>query len=224
MTVSPAHPHQAERHSVGYTMGVIALIISMVGLSAAYGLGLLLQQKRVPTLPSDEGPRIVRTLVGKELDIPASWFRNGTPQEQGFASQIELRLMLPIGKGGALTPVDVTLLPLSRVKPSANLLDGVYLHAFTADQFTGPAGLIGKPLDGTDGFEDETVWYDALSSTPFVAKCAPLPAGHGAQQCLRTVALQGGIGAVYSFSADVLDNWRAFDPQMKSWLSRIGAM
>ncbi|HTJ58869.1 MAG TPA: hypothetical protein VL418_15090 [Devosiaceae bacterium] len=224
MPNSSAHSRPAEPHSVPFTMGAIVLIVSMVGLSATYVLTSLLPRPQWPELPRMDGPRIERTLVGKKLSIPASWLRDNAPADEGFASSVDLELTLPLGKAAALSPIEVTLLPLSQVRPSANLLDGVYLHAFMPDQLSGPSGLIGKPLDGTDGFQDETVWYDPLSPNPFVAKCSSPPAGQtGPARCLRTVGLTGGIAAVYGFSADVLDNWRQFDPELKSWLGRIGA-
>ena len=91
------------------------------------------------------------------------------------------------------------------------------------EELSGPPGLVGKPLTATEGFENETVWYDALSATPFVAKCIAAPDGQGPAQCLRTVALSGGIAAVYSFSADVLDGWKDFDSQLRARLDVIGA-
>src|SRR6202012_3782249 len=98
MPPSPVQSRRAEPHSVGYTMGAIVLIVSMVGLSAAYGLGMLLPQRQSLAPPSDDGSRVEQTLVGKELDIPASWFPNGTPKNQGFATRIDFELILPLGK------------------------------------------------------------------------------------------------------------------------------
>jgi len=199
------------------------LAIAMVGLAAAWGVGSLLQRQQIAAPSSDGGPRAAQTLLGKQLNIPVSWFRNGPPKAGGFASSIELQLTLPLGKNSALTAIGVTLLPLSKVRPSASLLDGVYLHEFMPQELSGPQGLVGKPLNGTEGFENETVWYDALSPAPFVAKCIAAPDGQGPAQCLRTVALSGGIAAVYSFGADVLDNWKNFDAQLKVRLDLIGA-
>jgi hypothetical protein len=100
----------------------------------------------------------------------------------------------------------------------------VYLHQFLPDQLKGPPGLIGKPLVPAEGYANETVWYDAISAAPFVAKCiAPvLEAQPG--RCIRTVYLGPGIAAVYSFDADVLENWRAFDAQLHPLLKQIGAL
>lgn len=208
---------------MGFTLAGIMLAIAMVGLSAAWGLGSLLQRQQTVVASDDGGPRISQTLLGKQLSIPVSWFRDGPPRAEGFASGIDLKLTLPLGKKGALTAIGVTLLPLSKVRPSISLLDGVYLHEFMQEELSGPPGLVGKPLTATEGFENETVWYDALSATPFVAKCIAAPDGQGPAQCLRTVALSGGIAAVYSFSADVLDGWKDFDSQLSARLDVIGA-
>ncbi len=108
-------------------------------------------------------------------------------------------------------PIEMTLLPLSQVRSSASLLDGVYLHQFMPNEVAGPPGLVGKPLYSSEGYEDETVWYDALSQNPFVAnKLQRLADEQGPAMCLRTVALAGGIAAVYAFGADLLPHsWKA---------------
>ena len=68
----------------------------------------------------------------------------------------------------------------------------------------------------------ETIWYDALSADPFVAKCAAPVAEGTAARCLRTVYLGPGLAAVYAFSADVLENWKRFDPEIRALLTKIG--
>ena len=100
----------------------------------------------------------------------------------------------------------------------------MYLHQFQPVELSGPPGLIVKPLFGTEGYADETVWYDALSANPFVAKCM-LPAdGRGPPRCLRTVVLSNAVAAIYQFDADILPAWKQFDPEMKKWLDQIGAL
>jgi hypothetical protein len=224
----PTHattPLREDRpHSVGYTLGALMLGILMIGLALAYGLGAILHPRPAAGGAQAAEPVLKRTLVGKDLAIPASWFRTAQLPEGGFASQVELELLLPLGRNGALRAVDVMLLPLSQVRPSASLLDGVYLHQFMPNELTGPPGLVGKPLYGTEGYQGETVWYDALSPEPFVAKCMAPAGPDSASRCLRTVALPGGIAAVYDFDAELLSSWRDFDPQMKTWLGRIGAL
>lgn len=219
MPATAAAAPKPEAHPLGFNLGLIALAIGMAGLGVAYGIDAAGRSERVALSGTLE-----RTLGGTRLDIPALWFREDADRSEGFAKQVELTLSLPLGDKAAPRDVHVTLLPRSRARPSASLLDGVYLHQFLPDQLSGPPGLIGKPLEPREGFENETVWYDALSAAPFVAKCIA-PIAEGTQgQCLRTVYLGPGIAAVYSFDEDVLQNWRSFDPQIEPLLKQIGAL
>jgi hypothetical protein len=164
---------------------------------------------------------VTRTVAGKEMKIPRALLRYDEQATTGFSEQLDLRLRLPLGPEGVSKVIDVTLVPRSRARPSSILLDGVYLHQFMLTELSGPPGLIGKPLQGTDGFEGETVWYDALSPNPFVAKCeAPVP-GSTTGRCLRTVFFDA-VAAVYAFDADVLANWRLFDRSAEAALAKIG--
>ncbi len=108
----------AEPHSIGFTLAGIMLAIAMVGLSAAWGISSLIQRQQTIVRSDDGGPRTTQTLLGRQFSIPVSWFRDGPPKDEGFASSIELRLTLPLGKNKSLTAIGVTLLPLSKVRPS----------------------------------------------------------------------------------------------------------
>jgi hypothetical protein len=215
---------QSEPHSVGYTLAAIALGIAMTGLALAYGFTTIRSAWLAHVASEADATTVSRTLVGRRLIIPSGWLREATLGNGAFASRIELSVGVPLGGGGAITPIALTLLPLSQARPSASLLDGVYLHQFMPNELSGPPGLVGKPLYGSDGYENETVWYDALSPNPFVAKCAPAPIAGLPAQCLRTVALPGGIAAVYGFDSAVLYSWRKFDTVMGNVLARIGAV
>lgn len=207
---------------MGFNLGALALAVFAVALGAAYLLDLAKRQANPPV--SQGGATLVRTLGGHDLQIPRSWFRYDAQQVDGFVKEIDLRLEVPLGAGGHMTTIDVTLTQRSRVRPSATLLDGVYLHEFLPDQLSGPPGLVGKPLRPEDGFQGETVWYDALSPNPFVAKCSkPVDTSQPAQ-CLRTAYLAPGIAAIYAFGEDVLANWRQFDALVAPPLRQIGAL
>lgn len=218
--VSPSTDIGPTPAAIGYNLAAIALAITLGGLGLAYAINAARQDAAAPAV-ADE-PAETLSIGGRDLAIPASWFRYGAQPEAGFVSQVELQLPLPLGAGGLLLPVDVTLLPPSRVRPSARLLDGVYLHRFAADQVDGPAGLVGKPLDGADGFAGETVWYDPLTADPFVAKCSEPVAPGAAARCLRAVTLGRGLAAIYAFDAEVLVNWKLFDAEMRQRLETIG--
>lgn len=209
---------------IGMNLALIGVVVAGLGIALAYGLDAFARRAPDAARLDDAGETFTRSLGGHDLTIPKSWFRFAEQPVDGFVERIELALPLPIGPGGAPRVVDVTLTPPSKARPSARLLDGVYVHRFLPGELNGPPGLIGKPLAPEDGFTGETVWYDALSADPFVAKCAPAVGGEGPDQCLRTVTLAPGIGAIYAFPADALPAWRQFDAAIRPWLVRIGAV
>lgn len=214
---APQTPH----HSLGFNLALVAIVVAALGLGLAYGIDALSRQQ---SAKRPEGPDLVRNMGGLELRIPTGWFRYQEAQVSGFVSKVELILPAALGENGANVPIDVTLVPPSKARPSAGLLDGVYLHQFLPDELSGPRGLIGKPLKGTDGFAGETVWYDALSPDPFVAKCSEPISGSAASRCLRTVILAPGLAAIYTFDSSLLMHWQDFDAAVKPGLVRIGAI
>jgi hypothetical protein len=208
--------------SIWYNLATILLILLLAGTGAAYIIDGLGRHAREPAV--DSGETLSRAIGGRTLTIPREWFRYDEQPAEGFAKQIELRLNLPLGKDGVPATVDVTLVPRSRVRPSASLLDGVYLHKFASEQLAAIPGLVGKPLKPEDGYAGEIVWYDPVSPAPFVAKCsAPVDAG-APQTCLRMVYLGPGMAAIFGFSASVLPQWRQFDPLVDQRLKQIGAL
>lgn len=207
--------------AIGFNLAAIALMIAIGGLGVAYGIEAI-EKGNTPSFAPDA--TVSSNLGGRPLTIPAAWLPDGTTDSDDFASRIDMRVSLPLGRDGSDTPIDVTLLPRSQARPSSALLDGVYLHMFEAEQLTGPPGLIGKPLKSSEGYGGETVWYDPISPQPFVAKCmAPVEPG-GAEWCLRTVALAKGIAAIYRFNKTLLPQWHSFDTEMGAVLTRIGAL
>jgi hypothetical protein len=209
----------------GFNLMAIAVGAAMLALGAAYLIDAAGKAERDGGRARDEGLVLTRSLGGHELQIPARWFRYAEEATEGFARQIELRLQLPVGAQGKAETIDVTLLPRSRARPSAALLDGVYLHQFEDGQSSGgPVGLVGKPLRPTDGYAGEVVWYDALAADPFVAKCSKPVATAEDGQCLRTVYLAPGIAAIYAFPEAALAGWRVFDVEMRQRLREIGAL
>jgi hypothetical protein len=202
----------------------MVMAAALLGLAIAYGIDAM--SRAAKALP-EAGPGdrvVVRSLGGRSLTIPAAWLRTELSEKAGFSKQIELDLALPLGPKGALMEVGVTLLPRSQVRPSASLLDGVYLHQFQPEQLSGPPGLIGKPLAAVEGYQDETVWYDPISPNPFVAKCLAPVTADASSRCLRAVYLGTGIAAIYDFDAVALERWREFDTEMTARLGRTGAL
>jgi len=209
--------------SLSYNLAGIAVLALLLAVGAAYFVDELGRASRVPVPSIDDGDTITQTLSGRELTIPASWLRYGDQIRDGFTSQIDLRINFAPADAATSSPVDITLLPRSRVRTSASLLDRVYLHQFGEQTLSGVSGLVGKPMMASNGYGGESVWYDALSPNPFVAKCVePISAG-GTSQCIRTVYLPSGIAAVYTFDAVILQQWRDFDAEVQRWLDPIGA-
>lgn len=220
----PAQPQQQQQGAIGFNLAAIAVVLALLGIGLAYAIDAAGRDARTQTHRLATETTLTRTLGGRDLEIPLSWFRYEEQQVEGFAKQIELRFDLPLGAGGQPEPIDVTLLPRSRARPSAALLDGVYLHQFLPEQLSGPPGLVGKPLRADGGYAGETVWYDPLSGEPFVAKCSSPVAAGAPGQCLRTVYLGPGMAAIYSFPESALARWRNFDALLTERLRRIGAL
>jgi hypothetical protein len=210
-----------EGHSIGFNLATIALVAAIGGLGVAYLIDAVERSVHAP-LPAGTA---TRSLGGTELHIPAAWLAGEADVDAtGFAKQVDLVLNLPLGPKGALRKLEVTLTQRSRVRPSASLLDGVYLHEFQAEQLSGPPGLVGKPMSAVEGYANETVWYDPIAPKPFVAKCqTPIAQGQPGH-CLRSVYLGPGVAAVYGFDDDVLVNWKKFDAELHPLLTEIGAL
>ncbi len=207
-----------------FNLAAIAALVALVAVGAAYVVDDLRHRTPQHTEPRAAGPTIEKTVGGQKLAIPPAWFRFEDQRQPGFAERVDLLFALPLGPDGAMTEVEVTLTPRSRARPSARLLDAVYLHKFRPEQVTGPPGLVGKPLRGTDGFQNETVWYDPLATNPFVAKCMASPATGEPDSCLRTAYVGEHVAATYVFDATVLASWKRFDGEADRWLARIGGL
>ena len=208
---------------MAYNLAGIAALVLLLAVGSAYLVDNLNRASRAPLPGLADGGAVELTMGRTDLTIPATWFRSDAIPQSGFTNQVDLQVRLALTQGQPSFPVDVTLLPRSRVRPGSALLDGVYLHQFGDEMLSGVPGLVGKPLLKADGPPGESVWYDALSPDPFVAKCmAPLAEGVAAR-CLRTVYLGSGLAAVYGFEITALADWRAFDTEMEKWLAQIGA-
>jgi hypothetical protein len=219
---APAGRHSGPS-SLAYNLAGIAVLVLLLAVGMAYLVDELGRSSRIPAPSLDDADPVSQTISGRELSIPAAWFRYGEQIRDGFTSQIDLRILYAPEGAEAPVPVDITLLPRSRARASASLLDRVYLHQFADETLDGVPGLVGKPMLASNGYAGESVWYDALSPNPFVAKCEQPLAPDGAAQCVRTVYLPSGIAAVYTFDATILQSWRQFDGEMQRWLEPVGA-
>lgn len=211
-----------ESGSVGYTLALITLFVAIAGLGLAYIAQAWFEDATARrTDPSLAATHIV-TIGAQHYIVPAALLPDPVQRRDGFADRIDMTLALPLGENGALTQIELTLMPRGRVRTSAALLDSVYLHQFAAAQLQGPPGLVGKPLTGDAGTTGETVWYDPLSAAPFVAKCmTPVDMRADARTCLRTFQLSDRNTVILSFEPAALRNWRQFDAIVESWLQNL---
>lgn len=205
--------------SVGYTLALIALVVAIVALGSAYAVSAWLSN-----IGRDEDPGLALThlvtIGAQHYAVPAALMTVPGQRRDGFAEQLDMRMALPIGAQGALTEIDLTLVPRGRARTSATLLDSVYLLQFAQGELQAPPGLVGKPLEGDVGTRGETVWYDPLSPQPFVAKCMePVMGEAEARNCLRVLQLSDRNLAIVSFPQGALANWRAFDAALEGAVS-----
>ena len=212
------------RGALLYNLSGMTVLILLLAVGFAY----LIDQTSRRSGPAEpalgDGEAIIQTIGGQELEIPRSWFRYGEQLQDGFASQADLEFRLDLSPGSPPQKVEVSLVPRSRARASSTLLDRVYLHQFGADNIDGYPGLVGKPMLAQEGYADETVWYDALSPNPFVAKCATAVEGGRPDTCLRPIPLPTGLAAVLKFDATALSGWQRFDAELARWLEKIGAL
>ena len=220
---SPGETRGHGHAPLAYNLAAIAALVLLLAVAAAYLVDSLGRSEGTVLPRLEDGDPITQNLTGRELTIPSSWFRYGEQIRDGFTDEIDLKIRFAPEGEVAPVMIDVTLLPRSRARTSSSLLDRVYLHQFGEGTLGGVPGLIGKPMRPAGGYSGESVWYDALSPDPFVAKCLGDLGATGAGQCVRTVYLPSGIAAVYTFDAGLLGFWRQFDAEMHRWLSRIGA-
>src|SRR6218665_1426026 len=132
MSTSRAH----DSGSIGFNLGAIFLTVVLGAIALAYGIDAA-ARSNAPAGRGDPEVTLTRTIGDRTLEIPLSWFRYAEQRVEGFAKQIDLQLVLPLGASGEPATIEVTLLPRSRARPSASLLDGVYLHQFEPGEVEG---------------------------------------------------------------------------------------
>ncbi len=208
--------------SAPFNFTAIALLLLLLGIGAAYILDALANRTGDEKESLYAPPFLSQIVGGKTLHIPKRWFHPPAPKNGEFSDQLDLQIKLRFAPDVSPTLLDIRLTPASGAQPSAYLLDAVYLKQFSSRQVKGPVGLVGKPLRNEGGFQNETVWYDPLSPTPFVAKCISAVEPEQPASCLRTVYLPDQIAVTYQFPADILEYWRHFDAVMEPWLFEMG--
>lgn len=224
ISTAPAQTPANGRGQLAFNLAGIGVLVLLLAVGMAYAIDKAGRNARPVEPALNDEHRVAQTVAGRELQIPATWFRFGEDIKPGFASQVDLSFRLALDPGQPFVPVEVTLLPRGGARASGALLDAVYLHQFADETVGGITGLVGKPLLASEGYAGETVWYDPLSPAPFVAKCATAPEPSRPVKCLRTIHLPSGLAAVLGFDAAALPMWKRFDEELALWLDQIGAL
>eukprot|EP00873_Tetraselmis_striata_P030750 jgi/Tetstr1/451014/TSEL_038050.t1 len=205
-----------------YTAIAICLIVAMAALGAAYGIRGWINSMASEATPAELSASHIITIGAQRYVMPAALLADPIQHRDGFADRMDFTLALPLGAGGKLSEVAITIMPRGRTRTSAALLDSVYLHQFAPAQLSGVPGLVGKPLEPGAGTAGETVWYDPLHANPFVAKCmTPVAMTPGDRTCLRVLALTDRNTAIVTFDPAALDNWRRFDAEIEAALAPL---
>jgi hypothetical protein len=224
-SLSAANRATAPAHTASsalYTVVIVCLIVAMTGLGAAYGLRAWLGATAIGEATPELSASHMISIGAQRYVMPAALLADPNQRRDGFAERMDFTLALPLGENGQLSEVAITIMPRGRTRTSAALLDSVYLHQFAPTQLSGVRGLVGKPLELDAGTTGETVWYDPLTTNPFVAKCmTPVAMTLGDRTCLRVLALSDRNTAIVAFDPVVLDNWRGFDAGIEAALSPL---
>ena len=205
-----------------FNLAAIALMLVLAGLAAAYWLIEQTPPEEAPP-PSTFSPPFFRTTInGIAINIPTAW-RLQTPRNSGITTQtLDANLLISFENNGNPQRVGMHVSTAEQTQSSAALLDTVYIHQFTPRQIDTVPGLVGKPLKGEEGYQDETVWFDSLSTRPFVAKCTSRPAAPDFPDCIHTITTGNGLAVTYQFNRRLLSHWRTFDRALQQLLKNTG--
>jgi hypothetical protein len=197
---------------------ILCIVLSMLGLGIVYGLDFF--ESRATQVANDKGTPVEFTIAASKLQAPESWIVSEFNPEQTILNLLQLHLTMNLD--GQSFTLNLTLMPAARAAPSAYLLDSLYIHNFAPGRSDQMYGLVVKKLKNEAGFEDETVWYDALSATPFVAKCLEEKvAVERAKNCITTVLVNKRVSALIQFEKAILPHWRQFSVALNKQMAEF---
>lgn len=195
----------------------ILILLSFFGLALVYFIENLEEKRAADAVQKGE---FEFTLAAKTYRVPKKWVETFYGQENGALSSLQLKV--PFQLNGQTVPISVSLLPSSKAAPSAYLLDALYIHNFSDAPSNQAFGLIVKKLKAQDGYEHESVWYDALSSNPFVAKCLSEPLGETTKHnCVTTILINKRVSALVQFDGLYLPVWRELHAELAQFAKSL---
>ncbi len=205
-----------------FNLAAIALMLVLAGLAAAYWLFAQARPEKAPPASTFAPPFSGTTINGIAINMPTAWLTR-TPGKSGINTQsLDANLLISFDNENDPQRVGVHVSKADQAESSTVLLDTVYIHQFTPRQIDTVPGLVGKPLKGEEGYQDETVWFDPISTSPFVAKCTSRPATPDFPDCIHTIATGNGLAITYQFNRHLLTRWRTFDHVLQQLLKNTG--
>lgn len=214
----PQQNPKTQKNGIKTNVLILCIFLSLLGLFVVYTMDFL--ENTEPQSPQSTLEKAEVTIAASKMLVPVSWIVSELNPEQTILNLLQLQL--PVTIENRQHSINVTLLPVSRAAPSAYLLDSLYIHNFAPGPSEQYYGLVVKKLKNDAGFEDEAIWYDALSANPFVAKCLDeTTASENAKNCITTILINKRVSALIQFEKSMLPVWRQFSALLNE---RLGAL
>lgn len=195
----------------------ILILLSFLGLGLVYLIDNLEEKRNTEAVQKGE---FEFTLAAKTFRVPKNWVESYYGQENAALSSLQLKV--PFQLNGETIPLTVSLLPSAKAAPSAYLLDTLYIHNFSDTPGSQAFGLVVKKLKSQNGYENENVWYDALSTNPFVAKCLSEPLGESTKHnCATTILVNKRVSALVQFDGLYLGLWRELHAELAQFAKTL---
>jgi len=207
-------------NSMGTNLFAMMVILALAGLAAVYLMDFLELNRNKQTMSQET--TIEFTIAATNLAAPQSWLNSEVDGDSKAYSVVDI--LLPVEVDSTIISVSATLLASSKAAPSSFLLDTLYIHKFKDVPSQQAFGLVAKQMVDEAGYSGETVWYDAVSANPFVAKCLKekLPK-NTAKNCVTTVLVNKRVSALVRFEETLLPHWRAFQLSLRAKLATLNA-
>ena len=191
------------------------MAVALVGLVFVYASDLLTNKSGNNSAANSGSYKI--TIAAKPIVVPKAWTTSTINTDDEVLSNVELAI--PMNVSNDETALHISLLPSAKAAPSAYLLDSLYIHNFEEGAPKQAYGLIVKSLKPQAGYEDETIWYDAISANPFVAKCLEEKLGDDTQtNCITTMLVNKRVSALIRFDGDLLPYWKGLHAELTKLL------
>ncbi|GLQ18748.1 hypothetical protein [Maritalea porphyrae] len=211
---------QKAKNGLGTNILILLICLSLLGLATVYALDFFEETRNIQRQADNK--LVEFSISATKMQAPRTWITSDFNEEQSVVNL--LQLSIPIEIEDFSIKVTTTLLPAARAAPSAYLLDSLYIHNFAPGPSDQRFGLVVKKLRNEAGYEDESIWYDALSASPFVAKCLNEEAANtNAKNCITTVLVNKRVSALIQFEQSLMPYWRPFSVAMERRLASLQA-